>query len=79
MLLGAGAVIRLTRLVTWDTLTQRLRDKVNTEAIECSWCVSVWVGLLVAVGWWWMDHDLWTVGCAVLGWSEIAGRMLDDV
>lgn len=53
------AVWRLTRLVTSDTISEGLRDRVAAdprlgllaEGLECDWCVSVWAsGLVVGLG-----------------------------
>lgn len=52
------ATHRLTRLVTEDVFTSRVRQRIfkrypPTEdswsyALTCEWCTSVWTGLLVA-------------------------------
>lgn len=62
VLLAFGATARLTRLISKDRLALPLRDaivarwaKKSTSAtptglayfIECPWCLSVWIGLLV--------------------------------
>jgi hypothetical protein len=61
--LVAGTVARLTRLVNKDTITAPLRKLVESRVkkasgpgvwhkvddfIVCPWCVSVWIGALVA-------------------------------
>ena len=60
LLLGAAATARLARLVTRDTIfdTQRLRyvRKMDgaghaklAELAVCPWCISVWIGGVVAL------------------------------
>jgi hypothetical protein len=62
--LVVGAVARLTRLVTKDTITAPARDWIEAKAkkaggrklwsklddlVNCPWCVSVWVSAPVAL------------------------------
>lgn len=55
--LGALATARITRLIVADRLTLPVRRRVLSRVREggsleyllsCSWCTSIWVGLLVA-------------------------------
>lgn len=53
LVVDALATYRITRLVVEDTITQPLRDLVESgtwldRLIECPWCVGVWVGMGVA-------------------------------
>lgn len=64
--LALGATGRLTRLVTADTITARLRMRAvriigrTSERsaavatfVTCPWCVSVWIApAVIALGWW---------------------------
>lgn len=58
--LGAAATARLARLVTRDSIFDRLRlqfvrrmDRSNhpklAELAVCPWCISIWIGGLVAL------------------------------
>lgn len=55
-----GATYRLTRLITADYLTVKLRDWMEkfgdypTYFIHCDWCVSLWVA--VPVSWVAVEH-----------------------
>lgn len=57
LLLYVLAVMRVTRLVNADTVTDPLRiavmrhfgpESAAAYFIQCAWCVSMWVGLLTA-------------------------------
>lgn len=82
--LALGAVLRLTRLVTADTITGRLRaawhhrfGPPSSDAgsfIRCPWCVSVWVGVPVVAAAALFGATPWFWGPAlVLSYSWIAG------
>ncbi|MFJ1543299.1 hypothetical protein ACIODS_32670 [Micromonospora chalcea] len=54
-------VARLTRLVTADEITPRLRESIVKRLPEgsafayllfCRWCLSVWTAAPAAAGWW---------------------------
>lgn len=56
LLLAFGATARLTRLVTGDTITRFIRDRVaarygddsiQREFIGCPWCVGFWMSAIV--------------------------------
>lgn len=83
LVLGAAATARLARLVTRDTIfdTPRARfvrkmDRTDhlklAELAVCPWCVSVWIGVVVAVA---ADRDLpgYEVATAALAFSMAAG------
>jgi len=83
-LLAAGAVLRLTRLVTADTIAGPLRARWHarfggpqTDAgsfVSCPWCVSFWVAIPVVVAAGTFGHSAWFWGPAmVLSLSWIAG------
>ena len=59
ILLGLGTIARLTRLITKDSITQPIRDRIERrmvraemrgvwnkidDLVNCPWCVSIWVG-----------------------------------
>lgn len=64
VVLALGATARLTRLITTDHITGRLRalalhqraggpDGSLSYFLTCPWCVSFWVALaVIATGWW---------------------------
>jgi hypothetical protein len=83
LVLGAAATARLARLVTRDTIfdTPRLRyvRKMDAsghaklaELAVCPWCISVWLGVAVAVA---ADRDLpgYELATAALAFSLAAG------
>lgn len=83
LVLGAAATARLARLVTRDTIfdTPRLRyvqtmDRSGhpklAELAVCPWCISMWIGVAVAVA---ADRDLpgYELATAALAFSLAAG------
>ncbi|SCG15508.1 hypothetical protein GA0070610_1742 [Micromonospora echinofusca] len=74
-------VARVTRLVTADEITRRLRATIVNWLPEgsafayllfCRWCLSVWVALPVAASWWvlsfmprWSGH--WWIDVPTVG------------
>jgi hypothetical protein len=57
VLLGFGAVARVTRFLNWDTLAKGLREWVMVrfggtskpyKLITCPWCASIWLAAPVA-------------------------------
>jgi hypothetical protein len=75
--LAFGCVLRVTRLIALDTITQPLRNRLSgwiEKLATCGWCVSMWVSPLVAVSWWlWADHPVWQVAAVALSGSWLAG------
>lgn len=58
LLLALGSTARITRLIVADTITAPLRTKVMTKygadsklatLTSCTWCMSTWVSLPVAL------------------------------
>lgn len=58
IILDIVAVIRLTRLINEDVITEPLRDLVwkrfppNTKLgylLTCPWCMSIWAGLAITL------------------------------
>jgi hypothetical protein len=85
-LLAAGAVLRLTRLVTADSIAAPLRSAWHARAggprtlaggfISCPWCVSFWVAILVVLAAGLFGHTAWFWGPAmVLSLSWLAGLL----
>ena len=57
MLLAIGAVVRLTRLVGTDVITQPLRKPLTgwvLKLVTCGWCASIWIAGLVVIPTWFM-------------------------
>lgn len=57
ILIAFGAAARITRLLTDDTITKPLRDRIINrygtaslivEFIHCPWCVGFWVSAAIA-------------------------------
>lgn len=76
------ATYRLTRLITADRITERLRIEVDSRykmlgyLITCDWCLSIWIAPVVA----WIVR-LWghvivvQIGVAALAMSAVTGLM----
>jgi hypothetical protein len=89
VLLVIGATARLTRLVTGDSITEPLRVRTRLwarresrvgawmdELITCPWCVSVWLGTLVAFTTiWWTDNRVLIAGMTALTASLVTGNL----
>lgn len=85
VLLYLLAVIRLTKLVVFDTITQPFRALLDrrlrkgsriTYVVHCPWCISVWLGaaaapfaVLAA------DLSWWTLPLLVFASSHLAGLL----
>lgn len=78
-----GVVTRLTRFVTADRLTDRLRAAVIRRfgadshpgfGIQCGWCVSPYVAaVIVPVAWLWGDTVWFQVPALALLTAQLAG------
>lgn len=76
-------VARLTRLVTEDRITEAPRDwildRINphglgTYLMTCPWCISVYVGFIVApVAHYWGDSPWFQIPALALSASYITG------
>jgi hypothetical protein len=87
LVLLAGAVSRLTRLVVEDSIFEaprsRLLDRLEAggsravflgELLSCSWCASVWISFPAAyVAVEWPSSPLFLVPAAALTASAVAG------
>lgn len=83
------SVMRLTRLVTLDTLTDRFWLRlVNvlgrwpsaqhwfTKLITCTWCASMWVAPPVVTAGYFYGHTTWfTIAAMVLVSSQLVGLL----
>lgn len=53
------------RLITLDTITQPIRDRLSGffgALVECPWCTGVWIAVPVGLSWWaWADQTWWQV------------------
>lgn len=80
------ATYRLSRLVTTDTITEPVRNKIWDKfspqetklgyLITCNWCTSIWMGAGVAVA-----RELapktWNVAATALAASAVTGIISD--
>ena len=73
---------RLTRLVTADRITERLRIEVDSRSknlgylITCGWCLSIWVAPPVAwIVYEWGDRTLVRVAVLALAMSALTGLL----
>jgi hypothetical protein len=83
------AVVRLTGLVLHDDITAPLRTHLVAplataprpgpflhELLTCPWCISVWLGLMVAPVAVWRPHAWWAlIPAFALVSSQIAGMV----
>jgi hypothetical protein len=85
-----GATIRLTTLITSDTLLEPPRSWVERRMPariaylpRCDWCISVWVGFAVfPLGWYAPDTAVWIVSGAltaslVTGWAALVSTAIE--
>lgn len=70
IVLAIGLAVRIMRLITFDSITQPIRDRLSGflgALIECPWCTGVWIAVPVGLSWWaWADQTWWQV-CALIG------------
>jgi hypothetical protein len=81
--IAIGAVVRLSRLVTADKITESIRerltqrwgeDSLKAYLISCDYCVSIYVAPVVAtVAVYWGDNRVVIIGLLALTASFIAG------
>jgi hypothetical protein len=79
--LVALATYRLTRLVTADKITEPVREWVNSRSewagylVTCDWCLSIWIGPLVAIPAVLWPSTMVTVVVAALSASAVTGLL----
>lgn len=82
LVLIGGATARLVRLVQADTILDRPRARLQrtlegrkiSELLWCPWCLSIWVGGLVAASWVaWGETTWWAAATAALCASLVTG------
>jgi hypothetical protein len=88
LLLYALAVARVTGLITTDTITEPIRDRVIvwlddtpgsagawfSSLITCSWCAGMWVSLAAApLVWFWGDSPVMLIPAVALALSQVTG------
>lgn len=83
VILTAGLIVRLTRLIVADQLTKPLRTRLVlwlgpkhpiAYLAACSWCMSIWVGAAVCTAaYWWGDSHWWLLAALAGTASLIAG------
>lgn len=77
--LALGLAARLTRLITLDTITQPIRDRLKgflAALVECPWCSGVWVAVAVGLSWlWWADQTWWQVTALIGAIAWVAGAL----
>lgn len=81
LVLASLATYRVTRLVTADKITERLREAVTARSdffgylVTCDWCLSIWIAPWVAGAVLFVDHDVITLALVALSLSAITGVM----
>ncbi len=80
LLLFAMATARVTRLVTADFLLEPFRVWADLRSqwfgylVSCDWCLSMWVAVPFAAGWWGLrDNGAVQVLVLVLSFSLVTG------
>lgn len=86
VIVDALAAARLTRLVTRDTITRRIRWWVRTtehagrlplgsgDFVACPWCVGIWAAVAVLAARRFLPRK-WRPIAAVLACAEVAGLL----
>jgi hypothetical protein len=81
LVLNVGAVFRLARVISKDTILDRPRTHITENyhgmlptLLICMWCLGFWFSL-VAVFFtaWQTTHDLWLIVAGVCTFSAIVG------
>lgn len=76
IVLAVGLAVRITRLITLDSITQPIRDRLSGfigALVECPWCTGVWIAAPVGLSWWaWADQTWWQVGALMgtIAWAS---------
>lgn len=90
LVLVSLATARLVRLAQTDTILDPIRRPLlrraertkakGWELLWCPWCLSVWVGAVVAASWLaWGDDRGWSACTAVLAASYVTGILAETV
>jgi hypothetical protein len=79
---AALSTYRLTRLMTADRISERLRIEIDSRSpmlgylITCDWCLSIWVAPIVATAvHQWGDTAPVQIGIAALAMSAVTGLL----
>jgi hypothetical protein len=79
IVLACGLTARLTRLITLDTITQPIRDRLKgllQVLVECPWCSGFWVALAVGLSWMaWADQTWWQITALIGTLAFLAGAL----
>lgn len=77
--LAVGLCARITRLITLDTITAPIRDRLPGllgALVQCAWCTGVWAAVPVGLSWyWWAAHDWWQVTAVIGTAAWVAGAV----
>lgn len=77
--LALAMTARITRLITFDTITQPIRDRLPGllgALAQCPWCSGFWVAVAVGFSWhWWADQTWWQVVALIWALSWFAGAV----
>ena len=88
MVILFGVTARLTRLITEDTITDRLRvwvmrkgggpDSMAYTWVRCPWCVGLWIAFAVTCGAWLISLATSTPLLPVPAWLWVPGLALTN-
>lgn len=88
LLIYALAVARVTGLITADSITEPVRDRITiwlddtpgsagawfSDLITCPWCAGMWVSLIASpLAWFWGDSPFMLIPAIALAFSQITG------
>lgn len=81
--LALGLVLRLTHLITRDTITAPIRDAIarrfgedSTPArgIGCPWCMSIWIAIPTAIAaYYCATHPVFVIVCVIAWLAYLTG------
>lgn len=92
LLIYALAVARITGLITSDTITEPVRERLIDwlddrpatlgafvgKLITCQWCAGLWVAIVAAPLVWWHGENPWLlIPALALAFGQVVGMTSD--
>ena len=83
MVLNVGAVYRIARAISRDSISDGVRNKIGNKyhgmlvnLINCMWCLGFWLSIIaVFLTAWDTTRDLWLIVASMLTVSTAVGIM----